>query len=80
MFDERAIAALARLITALPTQQLRLFALLPQLYRDGEVVQEQVIRLGPALDEAADEAGRYADAARAYAVAVIADLRGGVAP
>ena len=37
-------------------------------------------RLGPALDGAADEAGRYADAVRAYAPAVIAELRAGNAP
>lgn len=80
MFDERAIAALARAIVALPAQELRLFALLPQLFRDGEVDQGAVIRLGPALDGAADEAGRYADAVRPYASAAIADLRGGVAP
>ena len=80
MFDERAIVALARALVALPAQELRLFALLPQLFRDGEVVQEGAVRLGPALDDAADEAGRYADAVRAYAPAVIALLRAGIAP
>ena len=80
MFDEPAIAALARALVALPAQELRLFALLPQLFRDGEVVQEEAVRLGPALDGAADEAGRYADAVRAYAPAVVAELRAGIAP
>ena len=80
MFDERAIADLARAIAALPAQELRLFALLPQLFRDGVVDQGAVVRLGPAVEDAADEAGRYADAVRVYAPAAIADLRGGVAP
>jgi hypothetical protein len=80
MFDEQAITALARTLVALPRQELRLFELLPQLFRDGEVVHESAIRLGPEIEAAADEATRYAEAVRRYVSSVVTTLRAAVAP
>lgn len=62
-----AIGGLVGALGAVPTRRLALFDLLPRAYRDGTVVPEAVVALGPALDAAADEAERYAERCRAYA-------------
>lgn len=60
------IGELVGALGAVPTRRLALFDLLPRAYRDGTVVPEAVVALGPALDAAADEAERYAEGCRVY--------------